>query len=148
MNRFAVQISSRLRLVFVIAVLLPLIVACSGPDDDPAPTATSPPAVTLAPEPEASATSQQATMAAPPEPTSAPTPTATEPAPAPTLDLPVTPALKPTLAETAAPDQAAPVEATPWLPEERPADQLVELPDLDLHYALHISELSVSRGYV
>jgi len=148
MNRFAVQISSRLRLVFVIAVLLPSIVACSGPDDDPAPTATSPPAATLAPEPEASATSQQATMAAPPEPTSAPTPTATEPAPAPTLDLPVTPALKPTLAETAAPDQAAPVEATPWLPEERPADQLVELPDLDLHYALHISELSVSRGYV
>ena len=48
--------------------------------------------------------------------------------------------------------QQAPVESTPWIPDERPPDQHVASsghpPDLDLHYALHVSQLSATTGFV
>lgn len=64
-----------------------------------------------------------------------------------TPTLPATPVIDPTAIPSAEPQQA-PVAGTPWLPDGRPDDQRVELPDLDLHYALHVSELSTVTGFV
>lgn len=150
MNPFAIWKSGWFRLLFLVALLVPFALALSvtrtGNDsasftptsvEDSAAAATmtapSPPAAstrlpdsTISPTPPPALESPSATPLAAPEasPTEIPAPTVTPQA------------------------QQLPVEATPWLPDERPDDQRVELPDLDLHYSLHVSELSVETGFV
>ncbi len=137
-----------IQVALIVLVFLPLIAACSGPGESGVETAEQ---RALTPTATSPTGQQPATAATYPGSAVAPTLTQTAlsslpistPPTAPTL--PATPDLKPAL--TAEPDQV-PVAPTPWLPDERPEDQQVELPDLDLHYAVHISELSTATGFV
>lgn len=141
------------RMARVLFALLPVIVllgACSGPEGTDDPTAT------VRADVEFTATSPAATPTATvtaAQPTGTPAPTATvtptEPLATPTIissgagevDASVSPTVE------AQPEQAD-ATGTAWVPVERPADQVVELPDVDAHYAVHVTDLNVDSGYV
>lgn len=139
------------RMTRVLLALLPVLVllgACSGPEGSDNSTATAITNIeftaTSAPvNPTSTATTVQPTM----------TPTATviptEPPATPTIissgSGEVNASASPTV--EAQPKQVEP-EATGWVPVERPADQVVELPDVDAHYSVHVTDLDVDSGYV
>ena len=147
--------SARARAAVVLSalVLVPLIAACSGPlkvnsNVTASETPTAPPVAssTASRQPESSAEEPESATPAPPAaPT--PTPAATSITPSPVPTLPATAALEATATPTPEPQQAE-GPPTVWLPDNRPAGQSVELPDLDLHYAVHVSDLSTETGFV
>ncbi len=124
------------RLLIAISLTL-LLVACSGPDDA-APTVTGavdeiPTSTALSGVTESTLT---ATMAAP---------TATEPVrTSPTAPMPGVTA---TTTATATATATATIEPTATQ-DPVPASQTIDLPDVDVHYQLDISELDVASGYI
>jgi hypothetical protein len=121
--------SATIRLLLTGILLALLVAACSGPDNSD-PTATSAiPAIPSQTATAATAVTVPAATVTVPAPS--PTPTATTTATA-TLPLP-TATLEPTATST---------------PDPRPASQAIDLPDVDAHYQLDVSELDVASGYV
>jgi hypothetical protein len=121
--------------VVLIALLLAVIGACSGPR-----RASEEATATLV----VPAISSSATLSAPTAtitPTSPAAPSSTSTAAVPTATATVTPTPTPTEEPVATPT------ATP-APIPTPESQAIDLPDLDVHYRLDISELRLDDGYV
>lgn len=119
---------ARLTLLLIILMLT----ACSGPSlqTNASPTSTAAPM----PPTNASQASASPTQTLSPTPTIQPTNTA---APSPTATM------------TAEPTVTLPATVTPLQQTiARPADQQINLPDLDVRYELHISQLDVASGLV
>ncbi len=144
--------SRRLRLLVATLAVASFIAACSGPaisgDEGSTPTSESFSPTALASEMPSSTpvatTFATAASAIVSTATAGPTIEAT-----PQAELTPSATLASNAAETTPSEpQQAPVAPTPWLPDDRPEDQRVELPDLDLHYAVHITELSTTTGFV
>jgi hypothetical protein len=137
------NVSFRRSLGFLTLLVLPILAACSGPDD----TATA--TMTTAP-------STQTAVAATPSPTlTPPAPSTSTAEPSPTVPASTAtptdtqPPATPPPAATQAPVQATAPAPTPWVPvDNRPVDQRVTLPDITAHYDLHITELDLESGYV
>ncbi len=118
-----------LRLLLVWLPILALLLACSSPDERQIEAPSTPATSATAPlEPEVSATIQAA-----PSATSSIIPGQDPPATA------ATPATEPT-----------PLVGSPpvYVPDPRPVDQQVTLPDVDAHYRLDITEINVDTGFV
>jgi len=137
------------RLLLLSVFLLPLLYACGGPDEPasvvvtPTPTATaqavSPSPTAALAEPSPTSTATAAAMVEPADtPTPPPEPTATPTEAVPTATVEPTP-----LTET----QPTDVPQV-YIPDPRPVDQQVELPDVDAHYDLNIIEMNVDTGFV
>ena len=137
------------RLILLSIFLVPLLYACGGPDELPSVVTTPTPTATVA--------------------GSSPTATAVVPTPVPTGTVPVMVEPQPTSTGTPEPAatatlepaaQTAIIEPTPlsepqptepplvYIPYPRPVDQQVELPDIDAHYELNITEMNVDTGFV
>lgn len=130
-----------IRILLIWLPILSLLFACSSPDDvalkETAPHATAIPSAT----PENTAITQLAPAA-----------TATVPAPSatttaiPSIDPPAL-ASTPTVEPTAL-GQSPPVAPPAYVPDPRPVDQQVTLPDIDTHYQLDVTEIDVDSGFV
>jgi hypothetical protein len=131
-----------LRLILLLLLTLPILAACGEAESTPEQIAT--PTISVA----------EATVTQDAQPTVTPTaPIAAEPALTPTQ-------IPPTATATPPPTATPTVEPTPlaqaqpteppmvYLPDPRPVDQHVELPDVDAHYALNITEMNVDTGFV
>lgn len=118
------------RLMLAWLPILPLLLACSSPDEmqvEATATAISAGVSQSPANTTAVATSTDGPRQEPPSPAATVSPTA-EPAP---------------LA------QASPVPESPaYVPDPRPVDQQVTLPDIDTHYQLDITEVDVDTGFV
>src|SRR5688572_26122623 len=127
-----------MRVLFALLPVVVLLGACSGPEDSVEPTATTMPVVEFTTTTTEVTPSASATMA---PPTATPTATAasTEPPATPTIISSGSGELVGSASPTveAQPEQARPA-ATAWVPVVRPEDQVVELPDVDAHYAVHV----------
>ena len=128
------------RLLLLSTFLISMIVACGSSDVVDNIAVTSTPTVE---SPTPTETPGDPTATAPPaaEPT-----VASEPSP--TTAAPATPTVEPTAEPTALGDPQPTEPPMVYLPDPRPVDQHVELPDVDAHYALNITELNVDTGFL
>lgn len=131
------------RLLLVWLPILPLLLACSGPDETQIETTATPTAAALSASPTSVAT---ATPEPPATATNTPPPAATGTI-VPSQEPPTATAV-PTVEPTPLGQSPPAVEPPAYVPDPRPADQQVTLPDIDAHYQLNITEINVDTGFV
>ncbi|MBA2454322.1 MAG: hypothetical protein H0V47_14220 [Chloroflexia bacterium] len=134
-----------LRLLLVWLPMLPLLLACSGPDETRIAETETPTVAALSATPTSTATatvepSVTATATSPATPSPAATGTMVPSQAPPTATATATPEAEPT------PLGQSPPPA--YVPDPRPVDQQVTLPDIDTHYQLDITEINVDTGFV